>query len=130
METALPPGPFARFDPADPRPSSLRRAITAGARRGEAECVAALLPQASVPEHLSAPIRDTALALVRGLRARGASGGVEGLVKEYALSSREGVALMCLAEALLRIPDDGTRDALIRHQGAPASRPARSGGWW
>ena len=35
-------------------------------------------------------------------------------MQEYALSSQEGVALMCLAEALLRIPDDATRDALIR----------------
>ena len=35
-------------------------------------------------------------------------------MQEYSLSSQEGVALMCLAEALLRIPDDATRDALIR----------------
>ena len=34
-------------------------------------------------------------------------------MREYALSSQEGVALMCLAEALLRIPDGATRDALI-----------------
>jgi delta 1-pyrroline-5-carboxylate dehydrogenase len=40
--------------------------------------------------------------------------GVEGLIHEYSLSSQEGVALMCLAEALLRIPDAATRDALIR----------------
>ena len=36
------------------------------------------------------------------------------MIHEYSLSSEEGVALMCLAEALLRIPDDATRDALIR----------------
>ena len=41
-------------------------------------------------------------------------GGVEGLIHEFSLSSQEGVALMCLAEALLRIPDRATRDALIR----------------
>ena len=58
----------------------------------------------------------TALArrLVERLRAKGHGGGVEGLIHEYSLSSEEGVALMCLAEALLRIPDDETRDALIR----------------
>ena len=39
---------------------------------------------------------------------------VQGLLQEFSLSSQEGVALMCLAEALLRIPDKGTRDALIR----------------
>ena len=39
---------------------------------------------------------------------------MQGLLQEYSLSSGEGVALMCLAEALLRIPDAATRDALIR----------------
>ena len=58
----------------------------------------------------------TALArrLVERLRAKRQGGGVEGLIHEYSLASEEGVALMCLAEALLRIPDDETRDALIR----------------
>ncbi len=59
-----------------------------------------------------------ALRLVAGLRARqpGASreNVVQGLLQEFSLSSDEGVALMCLAEALLRIPDAATRDALIR----------------
>src|SRR5690606_9147360 len=48
---------------------------------------------------------------VRGKRK---SGVVESLIQEFSLSSQEGVALMCLAEALLRIPDRATRDALIR----------------
>ena len=39
---------------------------------------------------------------------------VQGLLQEFSLSSQEGVALMCPAEALLRIPDKPTRDALIR----------------
>ncbi|MGB3290509.1 MAG: trifunctional transcriptional regulator/proline dehydrogenase/L-glutamate gamma-semialdehyde dehydrogenase, partial [Burkholderiaceae bacterium] len=51
---------------------------------------------------------------VQALRGRGQGGGVEGLIQEFSLSSQEGVALMCLAEALLRIPDRATRDALIR----------------
>ena len=46
--------------------------------------------------------------------AGGRQGLVQGLLQEFALSSAEGVALMCLAEALLRIPDAATRDALIR----------------
>src|SRR5262249_57996180 len=58
--------------------------------------------------------RALALELVEALREKTPSGGVEGLIHEYSLSSQEGVALMCLAEALLRIPDDETRDALIR----------------
>ena len=52
--------------------------------------------------------------LVDELRERPTPGLVQGLMREYALSSQEGVALMCLAEALLRIPDAATRDALIR----------------
>ena len=62
----------------------------------------------------AAQTRALATRLVQALRAKGTRGAVEGLVREYALSSQEGVALMCLAEALLRIPDRATRDALIR----------------
>ncbi|MGB4358613.1 MAG: trifunctional transcriptional regulator/proline dehydrogenase/L-glutamate gamma-semialdehyde dehydrogenase, partial [Limnohabitans sp.] len=49
-----------------------------------------------------------------GPQQGGRAGRVQSLMQEYALSSEEGVALMCLAEALLRIPDAATRDALIR----------------
>jgi RHH-type proline utilization regulon transcriptional repressor/proline dehydrogenase/delta 1-pyrroline-5-carboxylate dehydrogenase len=105
---------FAEFAPPIREQTPLRRAITAACRRPEPECVAALLDQASLPEATRAAAARTATALVTGLRAARRGGGVEGLVQEYALSSQEGVALMCLAEALLRIPDDDTRDALIR----------------
>lgn len=61
---------------------------------------------------------ELAMQIAQRLRERGNSAGragiVQGLLQEYALSSQEGVALMCLAEALLRIPDIATRDALIR----------------
>lgn len=67
-----------------------------------------------MPREQQRQVRETAGDLVMALRARGQPSGVDGLVKEYALSSDEGVALMCLAEALLRIPDSATRDALIR----------------
>jgi RHH-type proline utilization regulon transcriptional repressor/proline dehydrogenase/delta 1-pyrroline-5-carboxylate dehydrogenase len=53
---------------------------------------------------------------VTALRARHRPSGIEALIREYSLSSTEGIALMCLAEALLRIPDSETRDALIRDQ--------------
>ena len=45
---------------------------------------------------------------------RSQAGGVDALMLEFSLDSREGIALMCLAEALLRIPDAATRDRLIR----------------
>ncbi|BEV01255.1 bifunctional proline dehydrogenase/L-glutamate gamma-semialdehyde dehydrogenase PutA [Novosphingobium olei] len=106
--------PFARFVPALPEQTPLRRAIARAYRRDEAACVVALLPLARLPDDLRGPVRDLAAQLVQGLRAAPQTGDVQALVQEYALSSEEGVALMCLAEALLRIPDAATRDALIR----------------
>src|SRR5436190_2412323 len=93
---------------------SLRDAITSAYRRPEPECLPPLIAAASVPAGTMAQASALARRLVKRLRAKGHGGGVEGLIHEYALSSQEGVALMCLAEALLRIPDDETRDALIR----------------
>jgi RHH-type transcriptional regulator, proline utilization regulon repressor / proline dehydrogenase / delta 1-pyrroline-5-carboxylate dehydrogenase len=107
-------GPFAAFA-AELKPGTpLRAAITAAGRRPEPACVARLLDLATVSPNEADAIRERAISLVTALRAKASSGGVEGLIHEYALSSQEGVALMCLAEALLRIPDNATRDALIR----------------
>ncbi len=108
------PAPFAAFAPALSPATPLRQRISAACRTPEPEAVAALLPVAEMPTALRPSVAATARALVTALRAKGQQGGVEGLVKEYSLSSQEGVALMCLAEALLRIPDNETRDALIR----------------
>lgn len=106
--------PFAHFAAASGDATQLRRAITDATRRPEPDCIAVLIEGATPPEDIQPAIAQTAGALVRALRAKGQRGGVESLVQEYALSSQEGVALMCLAEALLRIPDTPTRDALIR----------------
>ena len=105
---------FRDFAPPVREQSALRHRITSAYRRPEPECVADLIDQAETPPGLRERVSRTAIALVAALRAKGQRGGVEGLVKEYSLSSQEGVALMCLAEALLRIPDRATRDALIR----------------
>jgi proline dehydrogenase len=70
--------------------------------------------QARLPANLQADVQTLATHLVETLREKSSGGGVEGLIHEFSLSSQEGVALMCLAEALLRIPDKATRDALIR----------------
>ncbi|MFM5917147.1 MAG: proline dehydrogenase family protein, partial [Novosphingobium sp.] len=120
--------PFAAFAPPIRPQSPLRQAITAAYRRDEAACLAPLLDQATLPEPQRAAIRATATELVESLRANRKVGGVEGLVQEYALSSDEGVALMCLAEALLRIPDSATRDALIRDKIADGDWGAHLGG--
>ncbi|WP_315777702.1 MULTISPECIES: trifunctional transcriptional regulator/proline dehydrogenase/L-glutamate gamma-semialdehyde dehydrogenase [unclassified Bradyrhizobium] len=108
------PRPFAAFDAQVQRQNGLRAAITSAYRRAEPECIAPLLDLAALPEASSARAAGLARDLVLRLRGKAQSGGVEGLIHEYSLSSQEGVALMCLAEALLRIPDTATRDALIR----------------
>ena len=106
--------PFEAFARSLRPQSPLRAAITAAYRRPEPDCVPPLLDLATLTPAMAAKARALALRLVEALRAKVPSGGVEGLIHEYSLSSQEGVALMCLAEALLRIPDDETRDALIR----------------
>ncbi|QCI64116.1 trifunctional transcriptional regulator/proline dehydrogenase/L-glutamate gamma-semialdehyde dehydrogenase [Phreatobacter stygius] len=106
--------PFLAFAQSVQPQSVLRAKITAAYRRPEPECVPVLLAEAAMPEPRVAATQKLARKLVEALRDKGQRGGVEGLIHEYALSSQEGVALMCLAEALLRIPDRATRDALIR----------------
>ncbi|MCB5202229.1 trifunctional transcriptional regulator/proline dehydrogenase/L-glutamate gamma-semialdehyde dehydrogenase [Neorhizobium sp. T786] len=105
---------FAKFAPPIREQGPLRQAITAAYRRSESDCLAPLLQAATMPDAMHQDIRETSRALITALRAKHTGSGVEGLVHEYSLSSQEGVALMCLAEALLRIPDTATRDALIR----------------
>ena len=95
--------------------TDLRAAITAAWHRPEEECLPLLVQLAQIPDAAQrAAIETVATRLVNGLRGKKDTGGVEALVQEFSLSSQEGVALMCLAEALLRIPDNATRDALIR----------------
>jgi RHH-type proline utilization regulon transcriptional repressor/proline dehydrogenase/delta 1-pyrroline-5-carboxylate dehydrogenase len=108
-----PDAPFAGFM-ADLEPhEGLRAAIDAAYRRPETECLPPLIEAASLADPIRAEARVLARGLVEKLRSRSTGGLVQGLMREYALSSQEGVALMCLAEALLRVPDSATRDALI-----------------
>ncbi|MEP5247504.1 MAG: proline dehydrogenase family protein, partial [Alphaproteobacteria bacterium] len=74
----------------------------------------ALTPQARTA------ISATAAQLVRDIRGTTAPGLMEVFLAEYGLSTDEGVALMCLAEALLRVPDAETIDALIEDKIAPS----------
>jgi RHH-type proline utilization regulon transcriptional repressor/proline dehydrogenase/delta 1-pyrroline-5-carboxylate dehydrogenase len=108
------PRPFAAFERDVVPQSALRAAITAAYRAPEPECVPALIEQARLAPPVALAARSLAHRLVSALRASGSRSGVEALIQEFSLSSQEGVALMCLAEALLRIPDTATRDALIR----------------
>ncbi len=99
-----------------PRPAGpLRAAITAAWARDETQAVRDLLGQARQPASDGAVIQATAADLVRRVRARAHDqGAIEAFMRQYDLGSEEGVLLMCVAEALLRIPDQGTADKLIR----------------
>ncbi|MGC2853983.1 bifunctional proline dehydrogenase/L-glutamate gamma-semialdehyde dehydrogenase PutA [Novispirillum sp. DQ9] len=97
-----------------PAPGPLRAAVRAALRQDETACVEERLTQAAVPAEQAARIQAGARALVEGVRRRGArAGSIDAFMHEYDLSSQEGVVLMCLAEALLRIPDGATADRLI-----------------
>jgi RHH-type proline utilization regulon transcriptional repressor/proline dehydrogenase/delta 1-pyrroline-5-carboxylate dehydrogenase len=93
------------------QPSALRAAITAAYRRDEPQALGSLLAQPDRPHADAHALAHRLVSAVRSKRTR--ASGVDALMHEFSLSSEEGVALMCLAEALLRIPDSATADRLI-----------------
>ena len=102
------------------RTSELRAAIRAATLRDEAEAVAGLVETAALDGAARAAISRDAADLVRAVRGAGPVGLMQSFLGEYGLSTKEGVALMCLAEALLRVPDAETIDALISDKIAAA----------
>ncbi len=72
-----------------------------------------LLAGASLSPEREGRVDAQASRLIGAIRTRGGLGGLEEVLREYSLSTREGLALMVLAEALLRVPDARTADALI-----------------
>jgi RHH-type transcriptional regulator, proline utilization regulon repressor / proline dehydrogenase / delta 1-pyrroline-5-carboxylate dehydrogenase len=97
----------------------------------DAPLAARLLGEAARPAAAEARIDARAKRYVEAIRARaGGVGGIEDFLHEYSLSTKEGLALMVLAEALLRVPDDRTTDLLIEDKlaaGDFAHHEARSG---
>lgn len=87
----------------------------------EATLVAALKDQTGLSPDDRARICDQAADLVRAIRGASNPGMMEVFLAEYGLSTDEGIALMCLAEALLRVPDAETIDALIEDKIAPSN---------
>ena len=84
--------------------------------------VASLLASASRWTHDEAAVDKTARRFIESIRGNaGGIGGVEDFLREFGLSSREGLALMVLAEALLRVPDPKTQDRLIEDKIGRAS---------
>ena len=98
-----------------PTAEPLRQAIRHALVMDEEACIAERLQQAALSREACKRIENRAMDLVQTVRAvRLERGGIDAFLNEYEMSSHEGVVLMCLAEALLRIPDAETRDRLIR----------------
>ena len=97
------------------RAERLRDSVRRAYRIDEAAAVAASVDEATPDPELAARTRARAEALVDGMRAsRRRFGGLDDFLQEFGLSTKEGVALMCLAEALQRVPDAETANRLIR----------------
>ncbi|WP_127104803.1 bifunctional proline dehydrogenase/L-glutamate gamma-semialdehyde dehydrogenase PutA [Pararhodobacter zhoushanensis] len=86
----------------------------------EAALTTALAEATALDPAARARITTRAADLVRAIRSGAKPGLMEVFLAEYGLSTDEGIALMCLAEALLRVPDAGTMDALIEDKIAPS----------
>jgi len=94
---------------------ALREALRANYLRDENEALRELLARARLPDDAAARVQAKARSLVEQVRASPRTqAGMQSFLTEYDLSSQEGVLLMCVAEALLRIPDAATADKLIR----------------
>jgi RHH-type transcriptional regulator, proline utilization regulon repressor / proline dehydrogenase / delta 1-pyrroline-5-carboxylate dehydrogenase len=89
----------------------------------DTKIVGELLAQIDMPADINTAINQRATRYIEFIRKAGTGiGGVEDFLREYGLSTREGLALMVLAEALLRVPDAATQDKLIEDK-------LKQGGW-
>ncbi|WP_133129255.1 bifunctional proline dehydrogenase/L-glutamate gamma-semialdehyde dehydrogenase PutA [Legionella yabuuchiae] len=110
------------------QPEGLRAAINDAYREDEYSIVSRLIDRAELDEKTLFSIKQEAKKLVEQVRSeRKKSMGIDSFLSEYALSSDEGIALMCLAEALLRVPDNDTIDDLIKDKLASANWKAHRG---
>ncbi|MDJ0630623.1 MAG: bifunctional proline dehydrogenase/L-glutamate gamma-semialdehyde dehydrogenase PutA [Rhodobacter sp.] len=99
---------------------ALRNRIDRNTYADEDAVLAALIDAAALSQQDRADISKQAARLVRDIRGSARPGLMEVFLAEYGLSTDEGIALMCLAEALLRVPDAETIDALIEDKIAPS----------
>src|SRR5210317_1436771 len=107
--------------------------------KAESQVLERLLSQANLSKNDRESISEYATELVELIRSTKAPSLMEQFLAEYGLSSKEGVALMCLAEAMLRVPDSETIDALIedkitpsdwgKHLGATSSSLVNASTW-
>ena len=96
-------------------PDPVRQKIREFYRIDENQAVDHILPEAEVNMAARSKAWERARKMVLEIRQdQGKNSGIDALLNEYSLSSSEGIILMCLAEALLRVPDQETQDQLIR----------------
>ena len=118
----------------------LRHSIRAQTSGDETTLVNELLSHDSLDSAKKDSISEQATSLVNACRTCSHQAGtLDAFLQEFGLSNKEGVALMCLAEALLRVPDEATADQLIAekirsgdwgaHQGASSSRFVNASVW-
>ncbi|MDP3704919.1 MAG: bifunctional proline dehydrogenase/L-glutamate gamma-semialdehyde dehydrogenase PutA [Legionellaceae bacterium] len=109
-------------------PDGLRAPINDAYRASELDVISALIEHAELDTNKTTAVRNLAIRLVEQVRSgRKKSMGIDSFLTEYALSSDEGIALMCLAEALLRVPDNPTIDSLIKDKIAAADWESHRG---
>jgi len=102
------------YGTARPTNNQARQAIRSATLMDEKTCLETLIKAAYFPLSFKTRVANRAKTLIEGIRSHQRGFGVDAFMAEYSLSSQEGVALMCLAEALLRIPDARTSDQLIQ----------------
>ncbi|RMD92526.1 MAG: bifunctional proline dehydrogenase/L-glutamate gamma-semialdehyde dehydrogenase, partial [Alphaproteobacteria bacterium] len=102
------------------RHSPSRERLRACHYRDEGDLIAELAAEAAIAPETRTAATARAVDWVKAIRASSQPGLMEVFLAEYGLSTDEGVALMCLAEALLRVPDAETIDALIEDKIAPS----------
>jgi RHH-type transcriptional regulator, proline utilization regulon repressor / proline dehydrogenase / delta 1-pyrroline-5-carboxylate dehydrogenase len=107
---------------------AIRQQIRANYLPDEAEALKRLAEATELSAGDRKAISKRAADLVRAVRSSSDPRLMEVFLSAYGLSTKEGVALMCLAEALLRVPDAETMDDLIRDKIAPHDWSAHSGG--
>ncbi|MCX7304687.1 MAG: bifunctional proline dehydrogenase/L-glutamate gamma-semialdehyde dehydrogenase PutA [Hyphomicrobiales bacterium] len=108
--------------------ASIRNDMRTNYLPDEDKALKRLVATAALGESERNAISTHAADLVRSVRASSDPRLMEVFLSAYGLSTKEGVALMCLAEALLRVPDTETMDELIRDKIAPQDWSAHSGG--
>jgi RHH-type proline utilization regulon transcriptional repressor/proline dehydrogenase/delta 1-pyrroline-5-carboxylate dehydrogenase len=107
--------------------ASARAEITRLHRAAEPEVLAPLLKDASLDSDERRRVESRALAMLAELRAAQSSGWVNQFLQEYRLNTSEGIALLSLAEAFLRVPDPETADQLIADKLGDADWKAHAG---